>query len=91
VREIDSILRLKNDEIGILGGLMEVRSHQNRSQIPGVGNVPLIGELVKGRADGDEVVELVILLKATIVEGAPAPDNADDRIYHEYTNDPRPF
>ena len=91
VREIDSVLRIKDGEIGVLGGLMEVRSIQDRTQLPGAGHVPILGEFVKERVDGDSVVELVILLRATIVEGAPALDDADDRLYHQYTDDPRRF
>lgn len=91
VREMDSVIRLKTGEIGIMGGLMEVRSIQGRSQLPGIGELPLIGELTKSRADGDEVVELVIVLKATIVDQAPPLDEADNRLYHGYIKDPRSF
>lgn len=89
VREIDSVLRLKDQEIGVLGGLMEVRSIQDRSQLPGFGNTPILGELVKERVDGDSVVELVILLRASIVESAPHLDDADRRLYNQYMDDPR--
>ena len=89
VREMDSVIRLKSGEIGVMGGLMEVRSINGRSQLPGIGELPLVGELVKSRADGDEVVELVILMKATIVNYAPAPTPVDNRLYHGYVKDPR--
>ncbi len=89
VREIDSVLRIPNGEIGVLGGLMESRSIQDRAQLPGLGRAPLIGELVKERVDGDSIVELVILLRATIIEGAAAPDDADERLYNHYSDDPR--
>ncbi len=91
VREIDSVLRLKNGEIGVLGGLMESRSIQDRSQIPGISAIPLAGELSKARMDADEIVELVILLRATIVDNAPEADDADVRLYNNYTHDPRPM
>ncbi|MBX9977240.1 MAG: hypothetical protein K2X98_03210 [Alphaproteobacteria bacterium] len=91
VREIDSVLRLKDGEVGILGGLMQTNSTQDRSQLPGIGNAPIIGELVKERVDSDMVVELVILMRAKIVAGAPEPDDADDRLYNNYTDDPRRF
>jgi general secretion pathway protein D len=82
VREIDSILRLKDGEIAVMGGLMEVRSRYRTSKIPGAGDIPFAGELFKSTNEGDEVVELVILLKAHImpISQAPKPDVADARL-----------
>lgn len=89
VREMDSVIRLKSGEIGVMGGLMEIRSLNGRSQLPGIGEIPLVGELTKSRADGDEIVELVVLMKATIVNHAPPPTPVDNRLYHGYIKDPR--
>jgi MSHA type pilus biogenesis protein MshL len=91
VREIDSVLRLKNGEIAVMGGLMEVRSMSDLSKLPIAGDIPLLGELFKSNTDGNYVVELVILLKATIKDdGAPEPHAADTRVA-SYINDPRPL
>ncbi len=89
VREIDSVLRLQNGEIGIMGGLMEIRSYDDKSKIPGLGELELIKELFSSVADGDQIVELVIILKATITENAPALDAADIRLARDYIADPR--
>ena len=89
VREIDSVIRLQNGEIGIMGGLMEVRSYQDISKIPGLGDLHLAKELFSSNADGDAIVELVIVLKATITDGAPAPDAADERLTTDYIADSR--
>ena len=93
VREVDSIIKLNDGEIAILGGLMEARTAHDQDKIPGLGDVPVVGELMKGTAFSDEVIELVILLKATIIEDnvhqTIAP--ADARLYNDYISDPRPF
>lgn len=89
VREIDSVLRLQNGEIGIMGGLMEVRSYQDTNKIPGLGDLHFVKELLSSTADGDTIVELVIILKATITDNAPAPDAADVRLTTEYVADSR--
>jgi len=89
VREIDSVLRLQNGEIGIMGGLMEVRSYQDTNKIPGLGDVYIVKELFSSTAEGDVVVELVIILKATITDGAPPLDAADTRLSTDYVSDSR--
>lgn len=88
VREIDSILRLKSGEIGVLGGLMEIRSLNETSQLPVLGDVPVIREAFSSNADQQQIVELVILIRAVIVD-EPNPDSADSRLYESYVQDPR--
>lgn len=91
VREIDSVLRLKSGEIAVLGGLMESRETNSTAKVPIAGDLPWVGQLFTASADGDEVVELVILLRASIVDSGPGPDGADERLYDEYLGDPRPL
>lgn len=91
VREIDSVLRLQDREMAILGGLMEVRSAEQTDSIPGLDNIPLVRDLTGSIAEGDTIVELVIILRATIVDRVASPDGADMRLMQSYTTDPRPI
>lgn len=91
VREIDSVLRLSNKEMAVLGGLMEVRSSEHKQGIPGLDEVPLVRDLTGSISEGDTIVELVIVLKATIVDNGAVPDGADHRLMEKYTTDPRPL
>jgi len=50
-REMESILRVRNGDIAVLGGLMQDTRSGNTSQIPGLGSVPALGELFKARND----------------------------------------
>lgn len=86
VREIDSILQLLNGELAVLGGLMEVRSVQHDVKAPGLGDIPILKELFSSHAEGDEVVELVILLRAIILPSgqAPKPNTSDQRLVDQY-------
>ena len=61
VREIDSILRVKDGGVAILGGLMEVRSIEDTNKIPIIGDIEFVRELFSSQTSGDQVVELVIL------------------------------
>ncbi|MBP9753078.1 MAG: hypothetical protein KBD31_04655 [Proteobacteria bacterium] len=88
VKEIDSVLRVKSGEIAILGGLMEVRSTSDKAGLPGFGDVPFIKDMFSGQAESDQVIEQVILLKATIVD-QPSPGLVDQRLATNYIKDPR--
>lgn len=91
VREIDSILRITSGEVAVLGGLMESRNNVESAKVPIAGDLPLLGKLFTAESEINEVVELVILLKATIVQDRETLSNADSRLINEYSQDPRPF
>ena len=91
VREIDSVLRVKSGKIAVLGGLMESRKALEDSKLPWFSDIPGIGKLASGRSDMDEVVELVILLKATVIEGDEDLSPADHRLAYAVVDDPRPL
>ena len=82
------MLRTKSGDIAVLGGLMEVRTTEELSQVPALGEMPLLDQLLGARGNSTHVVELVILLRATISDAAP--DAADERLSKQ-TTDPRSF
>ena len=67
--EIDSIVRGQNGQVVAIGGLMRQASTNDRSQVPGAGNLPVIGNLFKTKNNVNQKRELVVLIKPTIVEG----------------------
>jgi len=69
VNETDTIVRVTDGNIVAIGGLMRQRSSNERSQVPGVGDVPGIGNLFRQRDTSNSKSELVILLKPTIIHG----------------------
>jgi MSHA biogenesis protein MshL len=90
VREIDSVLKMQSGNLVVLGGLMRDDGNNQESGVPGLKSLPLIGNLFKSRTQTSSVVELVILLRATIVDNSP-PDPADMDLYRRYNRDPRPL
>lgn len=90
VREIDSVVHLKSGQVIVMGGLMQERSRNNRSGLPGSSEVPFFGHFFSGKSNSNDVVELIIILKATI-EKAPALTTSDRRVYNVFTKDPRPI
>jgi type II secretory pathway component GspD/PulD (secretin) len=91
VREIDSVIRLKSGNVAILGGLMETRAQDARKGPAGSERMPILGHALGAQKGEDSLIELVILLKATIVGDRPIYDSSDLRLMRYYTNDPRPF
>lgn len=69
-REMESVLQINNGQIVVLGGLMQDESRRNRDQIPGLGNVPNVGDLFAFRDEQVSKSELVIFLRTTIVRNA---------------------
>lgn len=67
VNETDSIVRVRDGHIVAIGGLMRQTSSNERSRIPGLGEVPVLGAAF--RQSNREITkhELVILIKPTVV------------------------
>jgi general secretion pathway protein D len=66
-REFDSILRMQGGEIAVLAGLMQDFVENTDTGIPGIRNIPFIGEALSQRADLSKKTELVIFLRSTVI------------------------
>ena len=66
-REMESMLRLSDGEVAVMGGLMEDRVNYNTNEIPGLGGIPVLGNFFSNRNDTTTKTELVIFLKPTII------------------------
>lgn len=73
--EADSVVRAKNGQVIVIGGLMRQTSSQDRSQVPGFGSVPVAGILFGNTGIANQKRELVILLKPTVVQDDTAWDD----------------
>jgi len=67
-REFDSMLRLQSGQIGVLAGLMQDIAENTDTGIPGVRSIPIIGEILSSRSTLSRKSELVIFLRATVVQ-----------------------
>ncbi|WP_374510065.1 pilus (MSHA type) biogenesis protein MshL [Niveibacterium sp.] len=69
-REIDSVIRVENGNVAVMGGLMEDAIDLNKDTVPVAAGLPLVGALFQNRNDTRRKSELVILLRPTIVRQA---------------------
>ncbi|RUO37606.1 pilus (MSHA type) biogenesis protein MshL [Aliidiomarina shirensis] len=67
IRESDTIIRARDGEVVIIGGLMQTSYTDELSQVPFLGNLPLLGELFTNRRQREVKKELVIMLRPTVV------------------------
>ena len=69
-REMESVLKIQNNQIAVLGGLMEDRMDKSTSEIPLLGRIPLFGNLFQNRDDTTTKTELVIFLRPVVIKSA---------------------
>ena len=91
VRELDSIMKLKSGQVMVIGGLLEDSSSNNDGGVPGLGDIPFLGNAFKSVEKVNSKTELVIFIKATIVDTTGSYHNADRHLYEKFGNDPRPL
>ncbi|WP_368223973.1 pilus (MSHA type) biogenesis protein MshL [Aeromonas sp. s4] len=68
IRESDTVVQANNGDIIVIGGLMKTDRQEIVSKVPLLGDIPWIGEAFTNRRESNRKVELVILLKPTVVE-----------------------
>ncbi|HEY6094203.1 MAG TPA: pilus (MSHA type) biogenesis protein MshL [Gallionellaceae bacterium] len=80
-REMESVLKIENNQVAILGGLMEDQIDKSTQEIPLLGRIPLLGQLFQNRDDTTTKTELVIFLRPVVIKDASL--NGD---YKEFRN-----
>ncbi|MEN9781995.1 MAG: hypothetical protein RL208_145 [Pseudomonadota bacterium] len=92
LRELDTILKLKDGELKVVGGFTERSASVSENGIPFLRSIPLIGALFKFKAEEQNVVETVILVKATIIDNVGSDLNEFEKsIYKNFSDDPRSY
>ncbi len=71
VRETETVMRVGTGQLAVLGGLMQDRRFKDDESVPGLSEVPGVGELFKFREREQTKTELVVFLRPTVIR---APD-----------------
>ena len=66
-REMESVLRLKDGEIAVLGGLMQDSEEAYSDGLPALSRIPILGGLFSYRSKSKSKSELVIFLRPTVM------------------------
>jgi len=67
VRESDSIIKAKNGQIVVIGGLMQETKKENKRGVGLLSQIPYVGNLFRVNTGETQKSELVILLKPTVI------------------------
>ena len=89
VQEMDSVLRINSGQTMVMGGLMQDRAQSTQQGVPVLSEIPLFGAAFRNQGDKISKTELVVLMKATIVDGSNVSDTDKD-LYKKFSDDRRP-
>src|SRR5690606_32378134 len=92
VQEMDSVVRMDSGQAILMGGLMQDRTQSTQNGVPVLSEVPVFGGLFRNQVESVSKTELIVFLRATIVDGAGATiHNTDRDRYKVFSGDRRPL
>ncbi|MEK7737537.1 MAG: secretin N-terminal domain-containing protein [Pseudomonadota bacterium] len=80
-REMESMIRVTNGNIAVMGGLMEDSLNNVDNAVPGLSSIPVIGNLFVSRSDEHVKTELVVFLRPIVIQDASM--TGDYRAYRD--------
>lgn len=90
VREMESVLKLTDGQIGVLGGLMQDDARTGNRQIPGLSRLPFLGDMFFNTEEvTSNKTELVIFLRPVVI-GDPSIETDLEQYRRFLENNPRP-
>jgi pilus assembly protein CpaC len=72
-RKADTEIELKNGQSFAISGLLDHRITDDLSKIPGIGDIPILGQLFRSRNLNHSITELIVIVTPTIVEPLEMP------------------
>lgn len=88
-RNAATVLRLKNGETQVLGGLINDDDRHNANRFPGLSRLPVIGRLFSRESNNIQKTELVLSITPRIVRGLAPPVDVPGKYWSGTENDPR--
>ena len=73
-RSIESNVLVGDGSIVVLGGLLQDEYAGNQEKVPGLGDIPLFGNLFKGETRSRKKTNLMVFLRPVVVRDAAASD-----------------
>jgi general secretion pathway protein D len=91
VQEMDSVINLQSGQAVVMGGLMQDRATSSQQGVPVLSEIPYLGAMFRNQSDSNKKTELIIFLKATILDNGNNFTQTDKDLYKQFGNDRRPL
>lgn len=88
-RNAATVLRLKDGETQILGGLITDQDIQTANRVPFLGDLPVLGRLFSSQKDSKDKTELILSITPRLVRGMAPPALVPNEFWSGTENDPR--
>jgi general secretion pathway protein D len=69
-RELESVIKVANGDVAVMGGLIQDEVNNIEDTIPGVNRVPILGDVFSNKNLQNKKTELVIFLRPVVVRDA---------------------
>lgn len=90
VQEMDSLVKIGDGQTVVMGGLMQDRTTSTQQGVPVLSEIPMFGTLFRNQSDSVTKSELVVFIRARIVDGSNL-DQTDKDLYRMFSGDRRPL
>ncbi len=67
-RRADTEVEIRDGESFVVSGILDHRTTNSLASVPGIANIPILGQLFRSKSTNHSVVELVIMVTATVVD-----------------------
>ncbi len=92
IQEMDSVVKMGSGQALIMGGLMQDRTDSGQNGVPVLSEIPLLGSAFRKQLDRVQKTELIVFIKATIIDGSnDTIDRVDRDMYKRFSGDRRPL
>jgi general secretion pathway protein D len=82
-RSIKTTVLIEDGGVIVLGGLMSDTVLESEDRVPGLGSIPLIGNLFKSRSGSRQKKNLLVFIRPTILRDADATETTSESQYNE--------
>jgi general secretion pathway protein D len=88
-RSIKTTVLIEDGGVIVLGGLMSDTVTESEDRVPGLGAIPLIGNLFKSRSGSRQRKNLLVFIRPSIMRDAEATESTSETKYNEVRQEER--
>ena len=80
-RRAETEVELRDGQSFAISGLLDHRTTENLSRVPGIASIPILGQLFRSRNINHSVVELVVIVRARVVDPITATEDPHQPVW----------